>query len=168
MTEKMVDVSLPPEKLRPVPPAWAGAAGLGGKWRQLGLLLVLLSLLSFYFLVKVGGLAGWFSSTPATPTPPAGGPTPNSPFVEVQEGRVVLAGTVLPLGVPQEGGTHQLVDAAGQTLAILVSRKLDLNFTVPGMEVEVSGKVLKSLADGKPLLQVESLKYRRAGAEEKR
>jgi hypothetical protein len=165
MSEKMVDVPLPPEKLGPAQPAPSEAAGLEGKWRPLGLLLVLLFLLSFYFLVKVSGPAGWLSSTPTlAPTPP----TPNSPFVEVQEGRVVLAGTVLPLSVPQDAGTHQLVDAAGQTLAILMSRKLDLNFTVPGMEVEVSGKVLKSLADGKPLLQVESLKYRRVETEEKR
>lgn len=142
-------------------PAVFSVVGRLNKPRQLGLLFVLLLVLSFYVLWKVGaGIVPVSSSPSALSVTPTNTPT----LVETQEGKMVLAGTIAPLSVPQGLGTHKLVDAQGQTLAILTSRKLDLDFTVPGV-VEVRGKILKTLEEGKPLLQVESLGYRRSGEE---
>ena len=58
------------------------------------------------------------------------------------------------------GGTHRLVDADGKELAILKSRNLDLNFTISGVLVEVTGKK-ERLVNDLPLINVESIRYRR-------
>lgn len=129
---------------------------------SLGLIFVILFVLSFYVFWKIGlGRALVSSPPPALSVSPTATPAAG----ENQEGKLTLTGTITPLSTPEDSGTHKLVGAQGQVLAFLMSRKLDLNFTVPGVVVEVSGKVTRTLTDGTPLLQVESLKYRRAGEE---
>ena len=75
--------------------------------------------------------------------------------------KVTLLGSILPLLEDTgSGGTHRLVGADGKELAILKSRNLDLNFTISGVLVEVTGKK-ERLVNDLPLINVESIRYRR-------
>ncbi len=64
------------------------------------------------------------------------------------------------VGTADEPGTHKLVDAGGKTLAYLESRKIDLDFIIPGVSVEVRGVISKRLGGGVALVDVQSLRYR--------
>ncbi|MEK7611583.1 MAG: hypothetical protein AAB486_04405 [Patescibacteria group bacterium] len=75
--------------------------------------------------------------------------------------KVTLLGSILPLLEDNgSGGTHRLVGADGKVEAILKSRNLDLNFTISGVLVEVTGKK-ERLVNDLPLINVESIRYRR-------
>lgn len=75
--------------------------------------------------------------------------------------KVTLSGSIIPLieGTASPG-THRLVDSEGKVLAILKSRNLDLNFTITGVSVEITGKKERTLENNLPLINVESLRYR--------
>lgn len=74
---------------------------------------------------------------------------------------ISLNGSITPiLGAAEGEGTHKLVNEQGKTLAFLISRKLDLNFIIPGLSVEVRGVISKKLGNGLMLVDVQSLRYR--------
>ena len=127
--------------------------------RNLNLILVFLVTFGVVYFITLRFLPNEKSESPAitpTGTPTVGGVT----FED--NGRKLRARGVIetfsdPLFLP---ATHRLVDPSGKVLVLLFSNKIDLNFTVPGMSVEVGGELLKSFPNGESLIKVESLSYK--------
>lgn len=98
-----------------------------------------------------------------TPEPSSGsGELSATPFPVQSVSKITLSGSIQPMLEDNgSGGTHRLVDADGKVVAILKSRNLDLNFTISGVRVEVTGKK-ERLVNELPLINVESIRYQRS------
>lgn len=127
--------------------------------RNLNLILVFLVTFGVVYFITLRFFPSEKNESPATT--PTGTPATGGVTFEDNGRKLRATGVVETFSDPLlSPATHRLVDPSGKLLVLLFSNKIDLNFTVPGMSVEVSGELFKSFPNGESLIKVESLSYK--------
>lgn len=135
-----------------------------GSPQEKSLARFLLGFVLLFWIVYLAKVTVFYPKTSARAPETALGPGVISatPLPVQSSAKLTLLGSILPLLEDNaSGGTHRLVTPEGKVIALLKSRNLDLNFTISGVPVEVTGKK-ERLVNDLPLINVEAIRYRRS------